>query len=1065
MATELIPVVDLRVLSQSELATLALSSPNAFDLRRCDDVVVPKIDRSVFNESAGSRKQTYSRLRLDPPKSDSQSSPPSLPRRRGRPRSIPLRSAAGTAASTTANAATGEPVASEDSSKDPDRRENLLIASFLSQLFSREDPTSRTLALGSTVSSVIENEKIECSRNVTFASEAAQTAIVLAEDGGREILNPKGEAVDLVALGQMVDPFGEELRRRTQGLRTEEQLLGFLSGLEGQWVSRRKRRRFVGASIFGDILPKGWKLMLGLKRKEGVAWLNCRRYVSPNGHQFVSCKEVSSYILSLHGTLPSVTIQEDEIATSSDKLTYGSNAGKIHHVISNGSSSFSSATPLSYVSENHQKQPEGTSCYNAIPISYISCGTENQHLFPSPRGYAKRRKRGKTIADGVIIRDGKYECQICHRTFTERHRYNGHVGAHVRYQGLNLEALANGSSTGKGTDQSSWALVPHSLENDFSAFKNDESLATPLVIQLKCASTFEGQAETSIAKSVVDAHSEVILEGVSTRIDPNECLESKFNSTSDLITTPQECSTVIAEEVSLCKMVDSEVKVFANASINAYITNDQKGLQEDSASDNAKSLLSNYTNNDITVATAVTDLPCSISKIVNINPVTVDRENASSESNNEVDISSTINKPDVSNFEYQTKVDGAACNWDEVDISLSKSKSVDYLSLASVNVENIACESIKVDGHHSSLGQSNAHEKSDCNSMKYTPGNVDDTSNFIDVDTNTCYELSLSLIDMDAKANGKHAEINRAHSNLTSEIEKLGDKLMVDVQNDFINLSGNLSSNGTETYAELCTEIIEERAQKPISKNVQVKSESQNGLSDNDASFPSRMYNTLQNSFSNVSFCGKYIQDIGTNTDCLLRADVNESMLQGIDRPVNELEMFFSNSNSDHHGNGADEIVTDDEANKVVQINLANSSWMQANNDLPILDMLPDRCVEELEDINEKNVNLQGFEELRLGSIEPSDFSLFTGQESRSLVEPSMALGFASELEDQQCSSLQLGWNISLSNMDNTSITCLCVWCNIEFRHDHVHLEQHLDTLGYICKACKEKFSGPSSGM
>ncbi|KAK6938150.1 hypothetical protein RJ641_031658 [Dillenia turbinata] len=63
---ESIPIVDLRLFSQSELCALAQCSTNAFNPLRCDDVVIPKIDRSVFNESVGSRKQTYSRLRLAP---------------------------------------------------------------------------------------------------------------------------------------------------------------------------------------------------------------------------------------------------------------------------------------------------------------------------------------------------------------------------------------------------------------------------------------------------------------------------------------------------------------------------------------------------------------------------------------------------------------------------------------------------------------------------------------------------------------------------------------------------------------------------------------------------------------------------------------------------------------------------------------------------------------------------------------------------------------------------------------------------------------------------------------
>lgn len=46
----------------------------------------------------------------------------------------------------------------------------------------------------------------------------------------------------------------------------------------------------------------------------------------------------------------------------------------------------------------------------------------------------KSRNGGQSITDGVIIRDGKFECQFCHKTFEEKHRYNGHVGNHVKKQ-------------------------------------------------------------------------------------------------------------------------------------------------------------------------------------------------------------------------------------------------------------------------------------------------------------------------------------------------------------------------------------------------------------------------------------------------------------------------------------------------------------------------------------------------------------------------------------------------------------------------------------------------------
>lgn len=50
--------------------------------------------------------------------------------------------------------------------------------------------------------------------------------------------------------------------------------------------------------------------------------------------------------------------------------------------------------------------------------------------------HQRRRSKngGQSITDGVIIKDGKFECQFCHKTFEEKHRYNGHVGNHVKKQ-------------------------------------------------------------------------------------------------------------------------------------------------------------------------------------------------------------------------------------------------------------------------------------------------------------------------------------------------------------------------------------------------------------------------------------------------------------------------------------------------------------------------------------------------------------------------------------------------------------------------------------------------------
>lgn len=267
-----------------------------------------------------------------------------------------------------------------------------------------------------------------------------------AEERDREVLNSDGVAVDLAALGAVEHPYWEEIRHRTEGLLTEEKLLDFLKGLSGKWASRRKKKRIVDASEFGSKLPVGWKLLLSVKKKNGHVWLYCRRYISPSGLHFVSCKGVSSYLLSLHGVHDTnlfSSAQYNDIANDADKLTSVTLAVQDDDEIENLVSR-ASLPPLDSVTGNHEIQvvvnsgnlPEdrkGESlCCNKCNITFKDKDEFLQHQSSLHRKH--RSKNVIRITDGVIIKDGKYECQFCHKTFSERHRYNGHVGTHVRFQ-------------------------------------------------------------------------------------------------------------------------------------------------------------------------------------------------------------------------------------------------------------------------------------------------------------------------------------------------------------------------------------------------------------------------------------------------------------------------------------------------------------------------------------------------------------------------------------------------------------------------------------------------------
>lgn len=94
--------------------------------------------------------------------------------------------------------------------------------------------------------------------------------------------------------------------------------------------------------------------------------------------------------------------------------------------------------------------PEGIieiSRSNKCTVTFIG---NDELLQQSSLHRRNKYKNGTRITDGVIIKDGKYECQFCHKTFTERHRYNGHVGTHVRHQA-------------KTTGDSFESVIPNSL--------------------------------------------------------------------------------------------------------------------------------------------------------------------------------------------------------------------------------------------------------------------------------------------------------------------------------------------------------------------------------------------------------------------------------------------------------------------------------------------------------------------------------------------------------------------------------------------------------------------------
>lgn len=93
----------------------------------------------------------------------------------------------------------------------------------------------------------------------------------------------------------------------------------------------------------------------------------------------------------------------------------------------------------------------GTQECTKCNLSFGDKGEYLQHQLSFHQKSRKRRRNSEPVEDGALMKDGKYVCQFCNKTFDERTRYVSHMGAHVRYQGLN-------------TDENNFGTAPIAIE-------------------------------------------------------------------------------------------------------------------------------------------------------------------------------------------------------------------------------------------------------------------------------------------------------------------------------------------------------------------------------------------------------------------------------------------------------------------------------------------------------------------------------------------------------------------------------------------------------------------------
>ncbi|XP_021899804.1 uncharacterized protein LOC110816083 isoform X2 [Carica papaya] len=432
-----LPSIDMATFTQSELRALSLCSPSAIDVCRTDDLVIPSIDPSTFNESAGSRRQIFTRSRP--------SSPSHHHHHHHRHR------VAGLFPSSKPSSVPDDPEFHENRSIIASLKHSLRSLPEFYDLDIDYTPPVPFSALAPDDSFNFRDAEVGVGsggeRKKKKGRKPKPKVILDEREKSLDIVNKNGVAVDLVALADLEDPYGEELRKRTEGMVSEEQLLGFLRDLGGQWCSRRRKRKIVDASIFKDVLPVGWRLLLGLKRKEGRAWIYCRRYISPGGHHFLSCQEVSAYLQSYfgrHGLQKMVICDGNNVQEQEHTIVSQKHADAIleENAQRQADEHAKEITLLGFDNLAEVQIHDLFEC-RKCNLKFDDKDTYLQHLLSFHQRTTRRYRLGSSVGDGVIVKDGKFECQFCHKTFHERRRYNGHVGIHVRNYVRGIEEPAN----------------------------------------------------------------------------------------------------------------------------------------------------------------------------------------------------------------------------------------------------------------------------------------------------------------------------------------------------------------------------------------------------------------------------------------------------------------------------------------------------------------------------------------------------------------------------------------------------------------------------------------------
>lgn len=926
-------------------------------------------------------------------------------------------------------------------------------------------------------------------------------------------MNPTGLAVDLGRLAELVDPYGEEIRKRTEGLSLESELLGFMNGLEGQWGSRRRRRKFVDAAVFGDHLPCGWKLILGIKRKERAAWINCRRYVSPKGLQFASCKEVSNYFMSLLGYLGTkpTTVQSN---VGVHELSADNSVGLNQQIDSTEEKrSVVPATSVTLSIHSGDSQVHRQKSYKdetRIEAAKKECKKCNltfqnqsgyvQHQLSFHQRKAKRRRINKPVEMGVG-KDGKLETQECQRALEDKHGYFGCDVTDVRSHGQSPAELFDGASLEKLDAQPSSCAVSCGLPEMTGLPEQDEEPAAgePFSGHHKdLPQDITGLPQQEKGTSGGDIFFRQLKEPVDNsgdhKILDGACLVAEESPTF-----------VVASKLSTCKSAEvhehasSEDLDFPSSDHSeSYSRRDETCLIPQQVPPTTDAPGESKHADDPMDYTVTTQLK-QVAEHCDLLDRKVSSFPGETTFNDQVEnnaLSANLDEPDLNSIAMEVDDGKIACNFggvvhptiseydkpveDQIDCGVKNDEINSDVRIRDVNlnscldtipspVSSAKCETSDAldDGNRSPIIVQCFNATSGDNVCQdehfVNQNNVCKPENFVSQNNDMVYQSNLTMNPISPQIG---VDYFTSSCSLTSEIKNNGNRCDANAKEQFVNprnLTSNESGFDAEAYNnDIFNGAITESSLAQLNNAMNMKADFSSCYSISDLNTLTGGTATDAIDFHGMrsSFVSGSTSHNEPNEHCTLDFDIKGSMLEALERSDSDLDNQYNGGDP-----SCDSLPAAGTSGSVDDfLSMHNNfgsltSLVRAVEGGPMSRMIQDQCDLQLGFGGQKQQMYPSFEEhLRMASAGAPQFGIMGRPNPVPVPEPTLMLGYEPTLMLGYAPQFggcppQLGWG------DLGVLQSVCVWCNTRFQH-FCTAEQQADSVGFICPACKDKTSG-----